>query len=136
MAGKTVAGSLDTNILLRLLLGDVADQTSAVDKLLESGGKFEIADAALIELVFVLEKIYKFERSLIGENILGIVRNQQFICNRELFERAVPLYLENNRLSIMDSALLIYARLNRATPLFSFDKDSIKLSAGDAQAPL
>ena len=135
MAKSNLRGSLDTNALLRLLLDDVPAQTNAVETLLEKGGVFEVADAALIEMVFVLEKICKMNRSLIQENIFAITRNKQFLCNKELFERCVPIYVAHKSLSIIDCALIAYARLANATPLYTFDKDLILYASGDAKNP-
>ena len=126
---------LDTNILLRLLLGDVPAQTAQIDVLFQGGTIFEVADATLIEMVFVLEKIYGFERSLICENVFAITRNPQCITNRALFEHAMPLYENYTKLSIIDCALLVYTRLNKTTPLYTFDKELIKHSAQDAASP-
>lgn len=134
MANKT-RGSLDTNVLLRLLLNDVPAQTKAAEALLVSGAKYEVADAALIEMVFVLEKIYRMDRVLISENILGIVRNQSFYCNRVLFEQVMPQYVAEPSLSIIDCSLLTYARLNKAVPLYSFDKKLVQKSASDCLIP-
>ena len=133
--GSKKNGSLDTNTLLRLLLGDIPEQTKAVEKLLTTGRKFEVADAALIEMVFVLEKIYKMDRNLIQENILGIVRNSVFACNKALFENALPIYVSESSLSIIDCSLLTYARLNKALPLYSFDKKLVNKSNNDCVNP-
>ena len=133
--GSKKNGSLDTNTLLRLLLDDVPEQTKAVEKLLVTGRKFEVADAALIEMVFVLEKIYKMDRGLIQENILGIVRNSVFVCNKNLFEKALPIYVSEPALSIIDCSLLTYARLNKALPLYSFDKKLVNKSDKDCVTP-
>ena len=128
-------GSLDTNILLRLLLDDVPEQTKVVEKILASGKKFEVADAALIEMVFVLEKIYKMDRELIQENVIGIIRNSLFVCNKQLFERVMPIYVSEPTLSIIDCSLLMYARLNQALPLYTFDKKLVKKSDKDSVLP-
>ena len=130
-----ISGSLDTNILLRLLLGDAPAQTAHIDTLFQQGKIFEVADAALIEMVFVLEKIYGFERSLISENVFAITRNPQCVTNRILFEHAMPFYVAHAKLSIIDCALLVYTRLNKTTPLYTFDKELIKHSVQDAVSP-
>jgi predicted nucleic-acid-binding protein len=129
------SGSFDTNLLLRLILDDVPMQTKSIDALLASGRKFEIADVALVEMIFVLEKIYQMDRVLIQENIFAIIRNTSFVCNRQLFEHALPLYISESMLSIIDCVLLIYARLNKALPLYSFDKKLVKVSQGDSVWP-
>jgi len=54
--------SLDTNCLLRWLLGDIPEQTASVTAFINSGKSVVVADVALIETVFVLEKIKKISR--------------------------------------------------------------------------
>lgn len=127
--------SADTNILLRLLLGDVPTQTRSVETLFAKHDKIAVADAALLELVFVLEKIYHFKRDEVAENVFAIVRNTQFVCNKILFEKIMPLYMAETKLSIIDCALLEYARLNKSLPLYTFDKDLVKKSDNDACLP-
>ncbi len=51
--------SLDTNCLLRWILNDIPEQTELVADLFNSGESVTVADAAIIETVFVLEKIKK-----------------------------------------------------------------------------
>jgi predicted nucleic-acid-binding protein len=132
---RNSGGSLDTNILLRLLLDDVPEQTVVVDRMLKRGSRFDIADIALIELIFVLEKVYHFERSHVCENVLSITHNEQFNCNRSLFEYALSLYSAHPKLSIIDCVLLVYARLNQKTPLYTFDKELIRQGSDDARRP-
>lgn len=114
-------GSLDTNILLRLTLNDVPEQTKAVESLLNGKSNFEIADAALFEMIFVLEKVYGLPRDRVVKSVYSIIRNPIFNCNRRLFELTLPLYEAALKLSIVDCALTKYAELNNNTPLFTFD---------------
>lgn len=116
-----MAGSLDTNVLLRLILDDVPEQSIKVEKLLEGGKVFEIADAAIFEMIYVLEKLYEINREQVAKSVLAIVRNTKFNCNRRLFELIMPLYVQEPKLSIIDCALNQYAQINNATPLFTFD---------------
>lgn len=132
---KNNTTSVDTNVLLRLLLNDVPEQTKAVQKLFTIKTKYEVADVALIELVFVLERVLKMERGVVVHNLTAVIKHPQFICNKNLFEQIIPLYLAESALSINDCALLGYARLNKATPLYTFDKALIKKSNGDACTP-
>ncbi len=135
MAKSKSRGSLDTNVLLRYLLGDVPHQSTAVESLLADGSVFDVADAALLEAVFVLEKFYKMERELIQDNMFTVTRNKQFACNQQLFERCMPLYVSHPSLSITDCILLTQARLNKKTPLYAFDEKLAKYSEGNAVIP-
>lgn len=136
MARSKPHGSFDTNVLLRYLLGDVPHQSAAIDILLAEGDTFEVTDAALFETVFVLENFYKMGRELIRDNVFLVTRNKQFVTNKKLFERCMPLYGEHPSLSIVDCALLEYARLRKATPLYTFDKKLVQNSGGDATIPV
>ncbi len=119
-------GSLDTNLLLRLVLGDIPMQTKAVETLLASG-VFDVSDIAIVEMVFVLEKIYRLPRPLVAENIAIIIRHPSINSNRKLFALTLPLYIAQPKLSIVDCTLLMYAELNKAAPLYTFDADLAKI---------
>ena len=126
-------GSLDTNILVRLIVGDVPAQTRLVETLMAQATRLDVADIVIFELVFVLEKIYFFSRADIVESVSAIIRNKKINSNRKLFESMLAMYLENSKLSFVDCTLPQYARLNKAEPLFTFDQrlakacDTVKL---------
>ena len=119
-------------MLLRFLLNDVPAQTRALDALLTEGGAYRIEDAALIEMVFVLEKLYHMPRDAVVDNLLVLIEHEQFVCNKRVFERALPVYVAQPSLSFMDCMLLAYARVHKQTPLYTFDKALVKHADGDA----
>ena len=117
------SGSLDANVLLRLLLNDVPDQHQASLQLLQdSAGQFAVADIAIIEIVFVLGKNYGFSRREIVEAIEGLMSLTKINCNQALFEKALPLFSKSPGLSFEDCYLASYAELNEANPLWTFDR--------------
>ncbi len=120
---STSAGSLDANILLRVLLNDIAKQHQAAVQLLEnSGGQLAVADTAIIEIVFVLVRYYKFSRTQAREAIEGLLSLPNINCNRPLFQKALPLFVKRPDLSFEDCCLALYATLNDAEPLWTFDR--------------
>lgn len=130
----TLSGSLDANVLLRLLLNDVPGQNMAATKLLQdAGGQFAVADTAVIEIVFVLERHYEFSRTQIAEAIEGLMSLPEINCNRGLFVAALPLFIKHSALSFEDCCLAKYAELNDAKPLWTFDQ---KLANQAASAKL
>lgn len=117
------AGSLDANVVLRLLLNDIPEQNSAAAELIESRSEqFAVADTAIIETVFALERYYAFPRAAIEEAIEGLLSLPQINANRALLAAALPLYVRSAGLSFEDCCLHAYAELNDATPLWTFDK--------------
>jgi len=121
MSGN-VMPSIDTNCLLRWLLGDVPEQTALVTALVDSGENIVVADAALIETVFVLEKVKKIRRETISKAIMAVTRKKTIRCNRELFEEILPVYASCPKLSFVDCYLETLARRSAALPLLTFDK--------------
>jgi len=124
------SGSLDANVLLRLLLNDLPKQHQAVVKLfLNSSKQFAVADTAIIEIIFVLERNYKFTRSAIVEAIEGLMSLTEINCNRPLFMKALPLFVKRPGFSFEDCCLATYAELNDANPLWTFDQKLAKQAA-------
>jgi predicted nucleic-acid-binding protein len=114
--------SLDTNCLLRWLLGDVPEQTDLVTALINTGGKFAVADAALIEIVFVLEKLKKINRETIEKAVMAVIENDAILCNRDLFIEILPIYAGHPKLSFVDCYLEAVARKTGHAPLLTFAK--------------
>jgi len=117
--------SIDTNIILRLVLRDVPAQLEKIDKLMHSSkpGSLSVADAVFFECVWILSgKMYKFDRSLIARLLLQITYIPQINCNRVMLEKAIPLYVKHSKISFIDACLSVYAELNDATPLLTFDR--------------
>jgi predicted nucleic-acid-binding protein len=114
--------SLDTNCLLRWILRDVPEQAALVAALVNSGEIIAVADAALIETVFVLEKLKKISRETIGKAVMAVIGNAVISCSRELFMEALPVYIGHSKLSFVDCYLEVLARRTGAMPLLTFDK--------------
>lgn len=121
--------SLDTNVLLRLLVNDIPEQAAKVEDLLASAkpNSFAVADAVFFECAWVLAgPLYGFNRDVIGSMLLHITQIDQINCNRALVQRAVPRYVGHKTISFIDACLATYAELNQATPLLTFDKNLAK----------
>jgi len=113
---------LDANCILRWLLGDVPEQTALVSRLVDSGENFTIADVALIETVFVLEKLKKISRESIEKAVMAVVGKDNFLFNKELFLEILPVYTGHPKLSFVDCYLEVLARRTGNTPLWTFDE--------------
>lgn len=125
--------SLDTNCLLRWVLKDIPEQTAAVVSLLNSGLDFFVADAAITEVTFVLEKVYELPREAVASNIRTIINAPNITCNRTFFQAILPIYIKNPAISFVDCQLAFQAEILSKKPLYTFDK---KLAAHLDQAKL
>jgi len=117
--------SLDTNIILRLLLQDNEKQSRAVLDMVEAGGSndFAVADVVIFEAVWVMQgRWYALERPMIAKLLLRLARIDQINCNSVLIERAIPRFIEHVGVSFTDVCLATYAELNGTLPLLTYDK--------------
>lgn len=115
--------SLDTNIVLRMIVGDIPAQEKAARQLIEgSEGMFGIADLVFIEIEYALHRHYGLTRQQIKELISSFITHPKINCNRELFTRALSMYQHRPALSFTDICLAVYADLNDYAPLWTFDK--------------
>jgi len=119
----TFGGSLDANVVLRLLLNDVPDQHAAAVALVErADAPFVVSDIAVIEVVFALCRHYEFSRAAATEAIDGLMSLTQIDCNRVMFKRALPSFIDHPKLSFEDCCLATYAEFSHAEPLWTFDR--------------
>lgn len=119
--------SLDTNIILRLMLRDVPEQCLKIqDLFMRQDCVYDVADLAITEAVYVMQK--GNSRSEIIDMLKELLLLPGVNYNRALFERVFPMYLACPRLSFNDCCLAGYAALNQAEPLWTFDKALAKES--------
>jgi len=115
--------SLDTNILLRLLLKDSPEQHMAARRLIEQPDmSFLVSDTAIIELVFVLERYYEFSRVLIKEAVEALMGIACISLRSGVIREALGTYVSFPKLSFEDCYLVEEAAANNAVPLWTFDK--------------
>lgn len=114
-------GSLDANVLLRVILGDVPEQRTQAIQLL-STGEFMVADTAAIETLFVLGRNYKMTRESATRVVGEFLRQSNIHCNHALLTKASSLYVAHPALSFEDCCLAAYAEIQKALPLYTFDR--------------
>jgi predicted nucleic-acid-binding protein len=114
--------SIDTNILVRLIIGDIPDSYKKIRKLLAAPDKtFFIANAALIELEHVLDKIYKYPRSRITIELGFIINTANILIESDIIKTILPFYESHPSLSFVDCYLAEKSNRKKAEPLWTLD---------------
>jgi predicted nucleic acid-binding protein len=121
---------IDTNVLLRHLLGDHALHSPAATRLIEQveQGQIDAWTTALTvaEVVFVLasKRTYNQPRSVIRANVLPIIELPGLkIANKRLYRRVFDLWLAYPRLSFVDAYEAALVERQQPPELYSFDTD-------------
>lgn len=124
MAFKT-RESLDTNVILRIMLMDVPEQCLAiVDLFMRQNYIYDVPDLAITESVFVMQE--NCTREEIVSNLRKLFELPGINANFNLFNKVFPMYLKHPKLSFNDCCLAGYAELNQAEPLRTFDRKLAK----------
>jgi predicted nucleic-acid-binding protein len=122
---------LDTNILLRLFLEDDKPQVAAVEKLLERALRdkktFFVADLAVAEMVWVLEKSQGFPPAVIAGVLRSALDDRQLhFENRDRLLSALTLY-EYHGVDFIDAYQAALVQEKKLESVISFDHDFSRL---------
>jgi len=122
---------IDTNVILRYLLGDHAEFSPRAEAFMadlsEGSKNAEILDVVIVECVYVMERYYEIPKSEIVEKLSAIL-NFSGIVNPDRSEILEALLkYENSNIDIVDCILA--ARSSPEKVVISFDRDIEKLKA-------
>ena len=122
---------IDTNVILRYLLGDHPEFSPKAEAFMvnisEGTKKAEIFDVVIVECIYVMEKYYQIPKSEISTKLSGII-NFSGIVNPDRSEilEALLKYNDSN-IDIVDCILAAHSSHEKI--VVSFDKDMKKLKA-------
>lgn len=117
--------ALDTNILVRYITQDIPEQAgiaeSLLDQLTPSRPGFVSREVAL-EIVWVLERSYKFSRTQIVEVLTTMIGAENLVVEfDEDIARATIIY-EQSGTDFSDLAILMASKRVGCEMLFTFDR--------------
>jgi predicted nucleic-acid-binding protein len=122
---------IDTNVVLRYLLGDHREFSPKAEAFMsdvfEGTKKAEIPNVVIVECVYVMEKYYGIPKSEIAEKLIGIL-NFSGIVNSDRSEILEAL-LKYDSLNMDIVDCILAARSSPEKVVISFDKDMGKLKA-------
>lgn len=126
----------DTNVLVRVLTEDNAEQSKAAEAILKRADIVAIPVAALCELVWVLSKGYKISPDDIADAIRRLINAENVVLNRPLAEAGLALLDAGG--DFADGIIAHEGHWLGADIFVSFDKEAVKLiqaSGGLARQP-
>ena len=122
--------ALDTNVLIRYLTRDNPEQAEAARALLQgltTDNPGFICREVVIEVVWVLERSYRFSRERIANIVVELVATDTLVIEDDNdVAQAAAVYREG---SADFSDLMILSAVNRvgAQPLYTFDRQFARL---------
>lgn len=118
--------SLDTNILIRLLVRDDPAQTFLVDQLIqdaiEAGESCFVGDAVLCEVEWVLESSYRAQREDVLAAMQELIAQEIFVFDdREAFRQAIDSY-QRGKAEFSDFLIGAKGQARGARVTYTFDR--------------
>jgi len=126
--------SLDTNVVLRLILNDVPEQAARAASFIGRSSCY-VTDVVVAECVFVLEKTYKLDRSFIKNSITTFFEINTVNFRETLVTEALDLYASQRTLSFADCYSIAEATL-KGDELITFDRAILKKYGRAAKEPV
>lgn len=131
---SSLAGSLDTNAILRLILNDVPEQSAAVVALVSDPHRiYMVDDLAVVEVEYALRTHYGLSRAQIQETIGHFIAHPSILANETVLGRALRMYMMLPQRSFTDCCLAAHAAVDDATPLWTFDQQLAQQSGAAAR---
>jgi predicted nucleic-acid-binding protein len=117
---------LDANVVLRYLLDDDPALFQRAVKVVDGSEDLFIANEVLAEVVYVLQKVYSVERSVISSRLSALLaRKTVYAPHKKTALEALGLFAARN-VDIVDTLLVAKHRVEGAR-VFSFDDQVNKL---------
>lgn len=128
--------ALDTNVLVRLVVGDDARQNARVLRLIEdSATRGELLFVPLtvtLELEWILRARYGFSRDAILATLVGLLESREFEFQDEpSVERSLDFY-RSTHADFAECLHLASAITHGRTPLLTFDRIASRLDGAQA----
>jgi predicted nucleic-acid-binding protein len=126
----------DTNVLVRVLVGDDAEQSKMAEALLKKAEVVAISISALCELVWVLSRGYKTSAANIAASIRHLINASNAVVDRPAAEAGLALLDAGG--DFADGVIAHEGSWLGAEIFVSFDKKAVKLieaSGGLARLP-
>jgi predicted nucleic-acid-binding protein len=129
-----VKATPDTNVLVRLIVGDdPAQQTQAIETL-EAAQSVAISVHALCELAWVLDRVYGFDRADLAAAIRHILNIRNVAADRPTIEAGLAILDAGG--DFADGVIAFDGRWLGGETFVSFDKKAVKLHKKQGTAAL
>lgn len=114
--------AVDTNVLVRLVVGDDARQAQAAESFVRQGGW--VSQLVLAEATWVLESVYELGAAPLATAIEMLLNHQALtVQDGDTVARALALFRERPALGFSDCLALEIARAAGHLPFGTFDRD-------------
>jgi predicted nucleic-acid-binding protein len=123
--------AIDTNVLVRLVVGDNLQQVEAADHFIGEGAWVPLV--SFVEAVWVLGSIYEFKPKQLAGAIEALLDHAGLVVqDGEILKMALAVFRAKPAIGFSDCVILETARKLGHIPLGTFDRNLAKLKGAEA----
>jgi predicted nucleic-acid-binding protein len=120
--------AIDTNVLVRLIARDDADQVRAAEQFVSKGAW--VSHLVLAETIWVLDSVYDLARTQITTAVEMLLNHRDLtLQDADVVASALGHYRKRPAVEFSDCLVLEIARRSGHLPLATFDRDFARLDA-------
>ncbi len=116
---------IDTNVIVRHLAGEPAEQAAEATRIIEEVENLQVPGVALTETAFVLRSVYHVSRETIVDKLTDLVQRDNisiYAMDKNLVLEGLMMCRPSGRVSIADAMIWAAARTDRASAIYTFDR--------------
>lgn len=116
---------LDTNMIVRYLLGEPLEQAVQASQIIREAENLQVSGVALAETAYVLRSVYQVSRETIVDHLITLVKRDNIslhAMDKNLALQGLELCRPSGRVSIGDAMIWAAARTDGATAIYTFDR--------------
>ena len=122
--------AIDTNVLVRLVTRDDAEQVAAAEAFMEKGAW--VSQLSLTEATWVLASVYEREASAIAMAVEMLLNHRNLVLEEpEVIAKALQHFRRRPTLGFSDCLMLEVARKAGHLPLGTFDRALARLPGAE-----
>lgn len=122
--------AVDTNVLVRLITRDDAQQTSSAEAFVVRGAW--VSHLVLVETTWVLDSVYGLGHAQIAKAVEMLLSHRHLVLqDPDVVQAALAHYRKRPRFGFSDGMVLEVARKSGHLPLGTFDRQLRKLDGAE-----
>ena len=125
---------IDTSALLRLLIKDDEEKRKVCEALIRKAPRQGITlymlPVAVLEIVWVLEKVYRYGKKEIREIVEAILNTPELKCELETVFRKALIAYESKNVKFADAVMGYWGLEKGITTVFTYDESHFKRIEG------
>ena len=116
---------LDSNVLVRYLIGDPPDQADRAAEIIDHTSRLCITTVSLAEVYFVLNRLYGIPRGRLIDQLIDFLLKENIVphgVDKEFLIQGLRMCRDSGRVNVADAMIWAEARTAGIEVIYSFDQ--------------